>query len=137
MAQSGEQQLHRAPILLGSLIWLYLWRLFLADRSPVGARPTVLHNHSTQLSVAINTTRLVWIAQKIGNNCRFIIYFSLRVICRWWWGILWTRPGRYHKLFLPPSSNAVRFEGRGSRCTRKLTHKTHVSRCVLHYLGLR
>lgn len=38
----------------------------------VGASPTVLHNHSSQLSVAINTTRRVWIAQKIGNNCQFI-----------------------------------------------------------------
>lgn len=66
-------QLHES-IRLGSLIWLYLWRLFPA---PVGGRPTVLHNHSTQLSVAINTTQRVWIAQKIGNNWQFIVCVAL------------------------------------------------------------
>lgn len=32
---------------------------------PAGVVPTVLHNHSTQLSVEINTSRQVWIAKKI------------------------------------------------------------------------
>lgn len=62
----------RGSFLQSSLIWLYLCR-FVSRRAPVGRPPTVLHNHSTQLSVAINTTRRVWIAQKIGNNCQFIV----------------------------------------------------------------
>lgn len=63
----------RSLLVLVSLIWLYLWRLFLAARTR-WTQSNALHNHSTQLSVAINTTRRVWIAQKIGNNCQFIVH---------------------------------------------------------------